>query len=232
MMTLQELQAKQAADLAKLEGEHAIARLCPVPPHSVMLTSCGEKSWISYRADSLWSALDIMAKFQPLAFYRFKKTFARYTVESLLTGRDSDMAQDAGPFGALIDVSQGSGYGPTVILAFFVQLGDDIHKVRVSLERDRFGGSGWHSYGAAWVRNPNGRGNRIERGDYVANRTLSGMTDHSTKWGTGSDESAQYSYAIMADDVDGLADLDMHCLPMLENIASAMHGERPEVTSD
>lgn len=235
MMTLDELKAKQAAELAKLEAEQAIAVLAPIPPRSVMLTSVPEKAWISYEAESLWAALDILDKFQPLAMRKFKGTYTRFQPDALPDAKRGE--EVGGPYFAALDVSQGEGFGPTVTLFFFARLGADICKVRIQLQRryeSRFG-----QYGASFVPDSRGNGKRLDhrdsyrRGTWRENGTLYGMADSSIKWGTGDDKSAHFTYYILADNEgdEGEAYSDMHARPTLENIANAMHGERPEVTS-
>lgn len=235
METIEQLKAKQAAELAKLEAEHAIAVLAPVPPKSVMLTSVPERAWISYEAADLREAVELMGKFQPLAFAKFKGTFTRFQPESLHDPKRGE--EVAGPFVCGLDVSQGEGFGPGVILFFFARLGDDVCKVRITLQRGY--ASQFGQYGAAFVPDQRGNGKRLDsrdsyrRGHWQANPTLRGLADETIKWGSGDEKSAHFSYYLMADneDSDGLAIWETHAAPMLENIAAAMHGERKEVTS-
>lgn len=241
MKSIEEMKAEQAAALVKLEKEHALAALCPVPPKSVQITSGTLGHWVSYEAESLWDAIDLMDKFPVIAFRRFKKSFTRLVPEPLNIGRDAG-EEVGGPFVAKIDVSQGEGFGPTVYLAFFFYAGgntaNDICMARVELRK------GYHStggrYGAAFVRDSHrGTGRRMgardqyERGEWRANNILASMADSYVKWGTGDDKSAHFTYAIAADyaAADYSAEWSTHGRPMLENIANAMHGARPEVTS-
>lgn len=232
MMTLEEMKAKQAADLAKLEREHALATLAPVPPKSVQLTSAGLGHWISYRVPTLWDALDLARKFQPVAFYQFKGTYTRFVPAVLNTGKDEGELI-GGPYFAKLDVSQGEGFGPTVYLAWFAFLGDDICMIRAELEREGFGGHGFGQYSASFQRNERGRSRRLEgqryiRGDFRANGTLSAFFDKVTYWGSGSEESAHIQYAITADAVADDESIDWTDAGLrLENVAEAMHGPRP-----
>lgn len=239
METLEQMKERQAKELAKLEAEHALAALAPIPPKRAMLVSTGERAWITYEAADLWAALDIMAAFQPIAFYKFKGTYTRYEPEALNDKRTRDKGEsDDVPLVAKFDVSHGEGFGPNVTLAFFAYLGDDICKVQIDLKRPGFGPSSWWSYGPQFVAHPHGRSRRLEgqryiSGDFRANPKLAGMTDHNTKWGSGSAESSQYTYALCADyaNADYSADWTDARL-RLENIAEAMHGARKTEASE
>lgn len=230
MKSLDEMKREQAAALAKLEAEHAIASAAPLPPKSVMLTSVPEKAWVSYEAESLWHALDILDAFQPLAMRKYKGTYTRFQPDALPDAKRGE--EVAAPFLAALDVSQGEGFGPTVTLFFFARLGADICKIRVQLRsgyNDRFG-----QYGATFQPDARGSGKRLDhRGHWNANGTLNGMADSSIKWGSGDEKGAHYCYYVMADNEseDGTAESADHGRPTLENIAHAMHGERKEVTS-
>lgn len=233
MQTPEELKAEYEKKLATLTAERDIAALCPIPPKRVMLVGTGEKAWITYEAADSWAALDIMAAFQPIAFYKFKGTFTRYEPEAINDKRTRDKGEsDDTPLVAKFDVDHGEGFGPTVSLDFFAYLGADICKVRIDLRPAGYGPASWWSYGPQFVRNDRGQsrrldGNRYIHGDFRPNPKLAGMTDHYVKWGTGSAESSRYTYALCADyaNADYSADWTDARL-RLENIALAMHGER------
>lgn len=232
MMTIEELKAKQAKDLAKLQTEQALAALCPIPPKFAFEVSSGEKAWITYEASDLWAAIDIMAKFQPIAFYKFKGTYTRYEPEAINDKRTRDKGTcDDVPQVALIEVNHGEGFGPNVDLVFFAYLGDDICKIKIDLHRG-LGPDSWWNYGPRFVANERGQSRRLEgkryiSGDFLANSKLSGMTDTYTKWGSGSADASRYTYSLCADyaNADYSADWTDARL-RLENIANAMHGER------
>lgn len=230
MQTLEEMKAKHAAELAKLEAEHALAALAPIPPKRVQITSVKLGDWLTYDCASLWDALDIMSKFHPIPFYEFKGTFTRYVPPALNIGRDAG-EEKSGPYVARISTSQGEGFGPTVDLCFFVMLGETICEVHCKLRDkwcDQFG-----QYRAPFHAHSGGRsrmlaGNRYIAGDFRANPKLSGMMDKTTHWGSGSQEAASFSYAISADSVEGDGPCEWRDAGLrLENIAEAMHGPRP-----
>jgi hypothetical protein len=234
METLEQMKERQAKERAKLEAEHAIANLAPVPPRAVMLTACGERAWISYEADSLWAALDVMAKFQPVAFYKFKGTYTRYEPEAINDKRTRDKGEsDDVPLVALIDTSGGEGFGPNALLCFFAYLGDDLCKVKIELKPEGYGPALWWQYAAQFIANARGTsrrldGNRYILGDFRANETLAGMSDCYTKWGSGSREAWHFTYALCADYANSdysaaWTDAGLR----LENIAGALHGPRP-----
>lgn len=232
MKTLAELKAEQAKERAKLKAEHALASAAPVPPLRVQLTSGGLGHWLSYEVATLWDALDIMAKYQPVPFYGYKKTFTRFVPAALNVGRDAG-DEIGGPYVAKIEVSQGEGFGPSAYFAFFAIVGDKICMVRISLGHADYGPARCGSYGAHFQARPGGSGEILEgrryiSGDWRANNTLSGMTDKVTKWGTGCARSVNFGYAIMADceNPDGTAAL-IDARLRLENLAEAMHGPRP-----
>lgn len=233
MMTVDELKAKQAAELAKLEAEQAIAALAPVPPHRVMLVGTGERAWISYEAADLWAALDIMAAFQPVAFYQFKGTYTRFEPEPLNDKRTRDKGESDGvPLVALIETGGGEGFGPNATLAFFAYLGDDLCKVKIDLRPAGYGPASWWQYAARFQADPRGQSRRLDgqryiNGTFMPNDKLAGMTDRRIRWGSGSREAWQFTYELCADyaAADYSADWTDARL-RLENIAGAMHGER------
>lgn len=228
MKTVEQLKQEQAAELAKLEREHALAALCPVPPKRVQITTASLGHWIIYEAPTLWAALDIMASYEPIPFYAFKGTFLRFVPESLNVGRDKGES-DGVPYVAQIRVSQGEGFGPTVDFKFFALVGADVCEIHCKLQdgfRNQFG-----QYAAPFAAMPNGHSRRLEgqryiNGEWRANGNLSGLFDKVTKWGTGSQESAEYSYAIVADSIDPMTWTDARL--RLENVAQVMHGDKPE----
>lgn len=237
MKTIEEMKAEQAAALAKLEAEHAIAAFAPVPPKSVMLVGTGERAWISYEAADLWAALDIMAAFEPVAFYQFKGTYTRFEPEAINDKRTRDKGESDGvPLVALIDTSGGEGFGPNATLAFFAYLGADLCKVKIDLRPAGYGPASWWQYAARFAANPrgssrrlDGHGNRYTAGDFMPNDKLAGMTDRRIRWGSGSRESWHFTYALCADHANADYSADWTDARLrLENIAGAMHGERKE----
>lgn len=231
METIEEMQAKHEKALARLKHEHAIASLAPLPPKSVQISSRSLGHWVSYKCANLWEAIDLMGQFEPITFYEYKKTFTRF-VPSALNIADKDLGEEkSGPYVAKIDVSQGEGFGPTVDFCFFTRLGDEICMIRIDLEGEYYHNS-FYQYGANFNANPRGMSRRLEGqryipGDFVQNSKLSAHMDKVTKWGSGSQEAAQFGYAIMADS-EGENDLAEYtdAKLRLENLAEAMHGER------
>lgn len=224
MKTIEQLNAEHAANLAKLEAEHNIAARALIQPDRCMVVKLSEKAWLTYKVESLWQAIAVMQKFEPLPFNEYKGTFTRFEPEPV--NREGECK--SGPYIAQIRVHHGEGFGPCVKMFFFVQLGEDICKVICDLQRG-YDSTFWQ-YGAHFVANDRGRkrqlnGKRYIAGDYIANRQLSAMMDKVTTWGTGCDKSAEHSYSIMADNESGDW-LDARL--RLENLASLMHGDKPE----
>lgn len=226
MMTVEELKAK-------LEQEQALAALCPIPPKFAFAVSCGEKAWITYEAPDLWAALDIMAQFQPIAFYKFKGTYTRYEPEAVNDKRTRDKGESNDvPHVALIEVDHGAGFGPNVTLAFFTYIGDNICKIKIHL-RGKYGVASWWNYGPRFVAHDRGRSRRLKgqhyiSGDYQANSKLAGMTDNYTKWSAFKND-PRFTYALVADHAKADYSADWSDARLrLENIALAMHGERKE----
>lgn len=230
METLEQLKAKQAKELAKLEAEHAIAALAPIPPKRAMLVSTGERAWLTYECADLWEALDVMRAYQPIPFNEYRGTFCRYEPEEINERPNNRHKGEcaSGPYIAEIKADHGEGFGPNASLRFYARLGADVVSVHCDLKRPGYGPSAWWQYAAQFIANPRGRsrrldGNRYISGDFRANGKLSAMMDKVTTWGTGSAEAAQHSYAISADDESGTwTDAGLR----LENIAEAMHGPR------
>lgn len=233
MQTVEEMKAKQARDLAKLEAEHAIANHLPLPPKFVMLVTTGEKAWITYYVADLWEALEVMAKFEPVAMYKFKGTYTRYEPEPINDARTKDKGESDGvPLVAKIATSGGEGHGPNAALEFFAYVGGDLCKIKCDLH-GRFGASSWGQYGPRFVQNTGGRSkkldgyNRYVRGDFRANDKLAAMTCAYTSWGQGCDKAWSFTYALAADyaNADYSAEWSDARL-VLENIAEAFHGEK------
>ena len=68
MKTLAQLESENAAAVAKLQRELAIAALMPVAPDSVM-DNGSRPAWVTYRARSLAQALELFAAFNIAPFY-------------------------------------------------------------------------------------------------------------------------------------------------------------------
>lgn len=231
MQTVEEMKAKQAADLAKLEAEHAIASGLPLPPKFVMLVSTGEKAWVTYYVADLWEALETMAKFEPLAMYKFKGTYTRYEPEAINDARKKDKGESDGvPLVAKIVTSGGEGHGPNAALEFFAYVGGDICKIKCDLH-GRYGRNA-SGYGPRFVQAANGRsrvldGPRYLRGDFRANDKLAAMACGYTMWGTGCDKAWQFTYALAADYANADYSAGWHDAGLvLENLAAALHGEK------
>lgn len=192
MQTLEELKAKHAAEVARLEKELDVASRAPVAPKRAQMPSGGLPSWLIYRADSLAAALEIMNAAPVVPFYSYKGTFTRLQPEALATEKSGEVT--GGPYAASLHVSQGECFGPSVELRFFVMAGDEICAAHVDLGPE-FRPSQLWSYGA--------RRNVVQRRDWHANTLLAALADRHIRWGSGSDTSATYEYLLSADTVDG-----------------------------
>lgn len=230
METLEQMKERQAKELAKLEAEHAIASLAPIPPKRAMLVSTGEKAWLTYESADLWEALDVMRAFQVIPFNEYRGTFLRFEPEEINARPNNRHKGEhkSGPYIAEIKADHGEGFGPNASLRFYARLGADIVAVHCDLKRPGYGPSSWWQYGAQFIANSAGRKRRLDgqryiRGDFRANAKLSAYADKVTTWGTGSEESAQHSYCLMADDESGEW---TEAAARLENIAEALHGPR------
>jgi hypothetical protein len=233
--TLQELKAEQAEAMRKLEAEHAIARHLPLAPSSVMLVHTGEKAWVTYKVADLWEALEVMAKFDLIAMYKFKGTYTRVEPEAINDKRTKDKGEsDDVPFAAKIATHGGEGYGPTASLEFFAYVGRDICKIKCDLHKQYGGYYSWHQYGARFQEDSYGRsrrsdGNRIRRGTFRANEKLSGMTDSGMSYANGSDGSWNYTYMLVADYANADYSVEWSDARLrLENIAAAFHGDKAD----
>jgi hypothetical protein len=218
MQTMAELIAKQEAERAKLEKQHAIALLCPVPPKSVQLTSGGLATWISYETESLVDALALAERLgDVLPFWQYKGTFTRFQPEGLATEKSGE--QVAGPFAFSLDVSQGDGFGPSAKLKAFYRLSSgEIVQAHIDLRPAGYGPAAWHNFRASPVYRSSGWGNRETRiiDDWRANNSLSAMSDKLTKWGTGDKKSAHFEYHFAADYEEGG---QSHALAQLWSVA-------------
>lgn len=216
MRTIEELKAKHAAEVERLEKEIAIAGRAPVAPHRAQLTSSGLPTWLHYRAETLAAALEIMNAAPVVPFYSYKNGFTRMQPEAFATEKSGEVT--GGPYAASLYVSQGEGFGPSVELRFFVLAGDEICAAHVAIGPEFQPSQAW-SFGAHCnvVR---GYRERIERRDWSANRLLSALADRAMRWGTGSDTSATYEYLFAADTVEGGAE---HATAQITTIARDAH---------
>lgn len=199
MQTIEQLKAKHAAEVARLEKELDVASRAPVAPKRAQMTSGGLPSWLIYRADSLAAALEIMNAAPVVPFYSYKSTFTRMQPEALATEKSGEVT--GGPYAASLYVSQGEGFGPSVELRFFVMAGEEICAAHIDLGEEFRPSQAW-GYGAR-LNVVRGYRERIERRDWSANTLLSALADKAMRWGTGSDTSATYEYLFAADTVDG-----------------------------
>jgi hypothetical protein len=218
------MREEQAKALAKLEAEHALAALAPTPPDSVQLSPKGRRpAWIVYRKKSLTAALDIMALFHCVPFYRFKGTFTELTPDGTQDERSEEVG---GPFAVAFDVNQGEGYGPSAQLYFYAGIADPAlapqsRLVRVVIDIDGPDYIGGFSALAAG-RQPimGGRfGNEVIGYRFSANQALNGLADSFVHWGGGDKKDARFTYLFMADQEEAAPMTDeTHALGQLRNL--------------
>lgn len=197
MKTIEQLKAQQAAELAALEREIAVAAQCPIPPASVRETHT-DCPWVIYKAPSLVQALDIMTALPIVPIWQYRGTFTQFMPEECAGDKDGDIV--GGPYAVGMRVSQGRGYGPCPRLQFFWRLECGLVQVTVDLEPENGPGHFWQFGAAPIMRGPRGH---EEVAEYKANNKLYASADNYVKWVTGSSDSAAFSYHWIADTQEG-----------------------------
>lgn len=216
MKTVEQLREEQAKEIAKLEAEHATARLCPLVPDAVQMTrTAKDMPWISYRKRSLSGALDIIAAYTVVPCYKFRKTF----LQIVPRGRaDDDSEEKEGPFAIVMTVNQGKGYGPNLELYFFGLLDDgSTARINVGIEGPDYIG-GFSALGA--TRTPIAWNYRNHPTEWrIGPGRLAGFADSLVQWSTGSPNDTRFSYLLCADDELRRPGPEMsHAMGQLRNI--------------
>lgn len=216
MKTLEEMKAEQAKALAKLEAEHALAALAPVPPDSVQLSPKSTRPpWIVYRKKPLSAALAILAAYTVAPFNRYRGTFTQLTPP----GTCEDGEEVGGPFAVALDVSQGEGFGPSATLYFFAPVGDGLARIVIDIDGPDYIG-GFSALAAGRQPIMGGRfGNEVIGYTFTANQALNGLADSFVHWGGGSKKDAHFTYLFQADSEEPAPAEEMtHALGQLRNL--------------
>lgn len=213
MKTLEQLMIEQSAAMMKLSAEHDIAKILPIPPDSVMLTSARSAPWVTYKVDKIADALTIFRSFNVVNMEDRKGIFR--TVAPLSEQKDG--AEHLGDYCIYMRVNQGEGFGPNVELVFYAQTSAGILRIRCDLK----GLNHWRF--TAKAIETRGRTDRLESRKFAPNAALNGYCDKVIKYSCGDygpiQKTADIVYLLVADNGETCSEFT-HAIAQLESIAS------------
>lgn len=215
MKTLDQLNADHAAAVAKLEAEHAIAKLCPTAPDYIGL-SRKRAPYVVYRKWSLSEALDVLDFFRIVPFWKYRGTF----VELVPEGMNDGGTEEAGPFALMLTVVTNDGGAPSADLKFFAPLADGtIAQIGIDIEGPGYIGA-FQAFAPSETPVKVYHGNRsVIEWRIGPNGTLAGMADSYVQYATGDKKSSRFCYLFAADEMETLPAAEMtHALGMLRNL--------------
>lgn len=220
MKTVEQLKAEQAAQLAALEAQHAIASKLPGTPWYVTESRATGCPGASYKVKGLRGALELFRQFEtvvPFAKVREGCLYLR-PVECL---PEKVRENAVGEFAVKLDVTQGfrGQFGPTVKMHFWARVENlGVIEITADIEGPGYIGA-FHSLGCSYRM----RGEQVERGSVRPNAALYGACQDTIRW-AGSDDSAHYTYLIGADyqgEDNEIATLG-HAPAILQNLADEL----------
>lgn len=187
MKTIEQLKAEQAADLAKLEREHATATALAVVPDHVM--DCGKRApWVSYKRNTMREALavfDAYASTSRIVNMEYAKgTFTHVCPPSERTN-ERNPVEVRGDYCAFISVRQGERFGPSVEVVFYAEsTAGKMVRVCVKLEPQGWV-HGMHQWRATARERRNARTGRVEERHFEPNTLLRAHSDKFISYASG-----------------------------------------------
>ena len=201
---MQELRDKHAAELIKLEQELTIAASAPVTPKRAMVFK--PIPWLIYEAATIGEALAIMNAAPIAPFDRTKAErgkFTRLWPWSIATADKKDNWQSiSAPWAASIHVNQGTGFGPSASLRYFVRCGEVICAAHINLIGE-YHRDAYPQWSARCIRRNEYSRARDNIVEWRANTLLAAQSSEHIKWGSGDIASASFEYLFSADYEDG-----------------------------
>lgn len=215
MKSIEQLQAEHAAQLVKLQAEHAIAADAaasgfPEPRHVMPFDPY---AWLCYApVKTLADALQVFRVATVAPYFGW-----RLPAGHLTHGPDSTKGgtRETGPYACGVKVETGSEFGPSAELQFFARL----QSGRIVAIHVPFG-SGYigtcPGLGAQKLR-------RLQDGKrFIRNHDLHALADSCTYWATGTRESHSVLAHWCAESEEPTRGADMaHALGMLQNLSDA-----------
>jgi len=227
MQTVEQLKAKQAAELAKLEAANALAALLPIPPKMAFAERVTGTPFVCYDVDGVAGAIEAIKLFTVVPFTEYRNGSLKLCPMQFVPEEKRDV--HAGQWALQIDVKHHffshCGAGTTATIKFFARVqGVDV-PVHIWLDIKGQGYIGSMPKWAPTASIKRGRfghesGGGVERGSVRANVILSSQCQRTITWGTGGDDWANHSYLVSADyaDQDATPDELTHALAVLENL--------------
>lgn len=229
MQSIDDLKAKQAQELAKLEAEHKFAALLPFEPSYIALSCATGTPRVSFKVEGLGGALEALKAFTVVPFTEYRNGGLHLKPVALCEGADPDRHSDqwAVSLVAETDFLSHLGYPLTTVkLKFFARVPGVIETngiVRVTLDiqgPDHIGG--FNALAATCAFTGKGSGRHIERNSKAPNLALNGYCDRVISYGGMGDNRAYYVYLIHSDyadqDCSGSKELS-HLYGQLQNMA-------------
>lgn len=219
MKSIQELQAKQAKELAELEAAHKIAAELPVKPSSVQAWATTGEPWVNFKVQGIRGAIELIRQFLIVPFAEYRNgTLSLKPLEQL---PPEFAANNSAGYAFDLNVSESVGsFGPRAKLSFFARL-PVAGLVRVNLDIE-----GPNYIGTFYALKPDYQTwqGRLKKSSPVRpNPELNGASDKVIKWAGGSADHIVYSYLFVADqvDIDQPGSELTHAVDQLQNLSDA-----------
>lgn len=219
MKTIEQLQAEQSKAIRKLQAEHNLAALMPLPPSTVMADTLTGSPWVSYKVEGIRGALEVLKAFTVVPFSEYRDGCCSLKPMELIpeAKRDTNCAQWALSLDVSTHFFSRCGAGTNVKVVFFARI-PTAGLVRITLDITGPGYIGsFNQLGATCQI----RKNQVVRGSVQANRALDGATTRYIKWASGGDDWASFSYLVPAEyaDMDQPAETLKEALNCLLNLS-------------
>ena len=228
MQTVEQLQAKQAAELAALQREHAIANALPLAPSSIVEVK-GLPPKATYKVQGVRGALELLQKFPVIVpFTQYRNGWLRLTPLELVPEHHQTSNTD-GAYAAHLNTNYHAeshcNAGTDAKLKFFTRA-EGVGIVQISADitgPDYIGG--YHRLNP--TTNQKGARGRIVERTFSANPMLNGYFDRVQYWSTGDigpiKAWANVDYLLCADtDADSAPEKQSHAIGQLVNLADEL----------
>ncbi len=205
MKSLDEMKAQQAAELATLEKQHALASKLPVTPWFVLLPSkaTGYPS-ASIKVQGIRGAIEALKAFTVVPFAEHRDGCLRLVPMEYVPEQARDKVSAQWAFQLKVDTHFFShcGAGTNLKISFFARVSGasaaDIVSITLDVTGPNYIGSFMALAARAQFRNSGayGQGRAVVSGSKGPNVVLAAECGRVIDWATGGDDWANYSYLI------------------------------------
>lgn len=227
MQTIEQLQAKQAATMARLEKELAVAKLLPAVPHYVDASANMGWPLASYKVKGIRGAIAMLKAFTVVPFTEYRDGCTRLQPVQFVpeSKRDTHAGQWALAIGVNTDFVSTCNAGTDVRIRFFARVeGLDVVNIWLDVEGPNYIGSFQALAADCQMRNTGrfGHGRTVVAGSVRPNAAMNRATDKFIQWSTGTPERANIDYLVRADlaNVDTPAAELTHALAVLTGLSA------------